>query len=156
MNKLLIALGLCALSVIAQAEQALSKDVIERFVTAQQAWEQLDKTNPELIKALDALESVDEGSLADAKKLNGFGDLEKQIQGFGFEGVGELYEVSQRFMGAVFAVQIEANPQMEGMLSASPQFAKMKKAMDSASSDDKQFVKDNMTWIQAQMQAMDQ
>jgi hypothetical protein len=132
MKKLLVAISLFIISISAFAEQALSKNLIEKYMKSIADIELLAKANPALEEKMDNLMMFDKNSAIDAlKSLDIYPKIQSRIKSAGFSGLNEFYDISLRLMGGIFKTQMNKMP--DGMTADSfisqmeNQIAQMKK-----------------------------
>jgi len=132
MKKILFVLGLLVMSISVSAEQALSKNLIEKYMKTVADVEVMVKKNPALESQIDDLMMLGKDGAMDAvKSLSIYPKIERSIKSAGFSGFEEFYDIGLRIMGGVFKAQMHQMP--EGMTPDSfisqmeSQIAQMKK-----------------------------
>ena len=116
------------------AEAALSKDLINRYINTQEVLDSLDKTHPDLARQMNSVEFDGRGGAIEAiKKLEDFSEIEEIVQTQGFAGVDELFQVAQRFMGAIYAVKLQEQPQLAGFMAEVEKISEQQMAQMQAS-----------------------
>lgn len=102
------------MSISAFAEQALSKNLIEKYMQIIGDIELLAEANPALEKKMADLMIFDKNAAIDAlQSLDVYPQIEKSIESAGFSGFSELYDIGLRIMGGIFKAQMNKMP--EGM-----------------------------------------
>lgn len=114
MKKHLATICLFIISTSVFAEQALSKNLLEKYMQTISDVESLTKANPALEKKMDDLMLLDKaGAMAVIKSLDAYPIIKKSIQSAGFSGFDEFYDIGLRLMGGLFKTQMKQMP--EGM-----------------------------------------
>lgn len=132
MKKLLVIFLLLLTPSLVMAKQALTKDSMMNYFSTANQLEVLGKKHPELANTFENMDFSDQKNLAKKlKSLPIYDQINKVITGGGYDGFDEFYDVTMRFMGSMFAAQMEMMPagmSLDSMLSPmQKQIEKMKK-----------------------------
>lgn len=115
MYKIVFTLCLCFLSLTVQAEQPLSKPLIENYTKCMSAFSTIVESSPALENKMSEAMALGKDSIVETIQASPLsGKLQSLVKEAGFNDLEEFIGVSYRIMGSVFAVQMQ-KPESSGL-----------------------------------------
>ncbi|MFL0803977.1 MAG: hypothetical protein K6L81_09665 [Agarilytica sp.] len=110
MKYLVIVLCLVAPALWAEGKP-LDKAVVQSFYATVEKIDMLEDKFPQIFEKADKFSMADqEKAIRLIEKSKAYPDVKKALANSGFKDLNELYDISMRFMGAIYAVQLEKMP----------------------------------------------
>lgn len=116
MKKIIIAFVLITHSLLAYAGQPLSKNLITSFFTTMEQMDALETKYPKEFKRLDEFSIAERSDMIRyIRSSKAYPDISATLSENGFSSVEEFMDVSERFMGSMYSVQMSRMPKNAGM-----------------------------------------
>ena len=185
MKKLIITLLLSTMSLLVQAEEALSKTLIENYFGATNQIAMLDMEDSDALDDILMLER--EEVISTITSLDVYPQIASIIETSGFDNITEFVDIGYRVIGSMYAVQLEKHPELVQMQNFTTQveaqiasmkaqgmpasvieemeaevkmqkksIAAMSKAAENASRADKAFVNANFGWLMSTLPGIEE
>ncbi len=111
MNKIIIAFILLSQSLLAYASQPFSKELITSFYATVDKLDKLEVKYPEVFKNIDRFSISEQSKIINyIKSSNAYPDIASALSSNGFVSLNEFLDVSERFMGSLYSVQMQKMP----------------------------------------------
>lgn len=130
MKKITIALSFLLMSLIANAEQALTKELIQNYFSVTEKLEAIDIGNSALFDELDDVMLIDKKETLRIVESSGvYPQVESVVDSAGFSNFREFLNVGYRLIGSMYAVQLEKHPELMQMQNMTSQVEAQIKSM---------------------------
>lgn len=104
------------MSFVANAEQALSKALIEQYFGVINQFEMLNINNSPLIDKIEDVMMLDKDkAISVVKSLDIYPEIAAIVESAGFSDFGEFVDIGYRTIGSMYAVQLKKHPELMQM-----------------------------------------
>jgi hypothetical protein len=113
MKKIIITLSILLMSFIANAEQALSKDLILKYFNVTDQLEILELDNSSMLEEISDVMLLDrKEALRIVKSLDKYPQIKSITDSAGFTNFENFLDIGYRVIGSMYAVQLKKNPEL--------------------------------------------